>query len=92
MNKALLVEQVSEECGCSKAEAERLVNFVFSTIMDSVVKGDEVAIAGFGAFVSKARAARMGRNPKTGESIKIAASRVVKFRVAKPFKEAVAKK
>ena len=88
MNKVSLAEKVQEMLGdISKAESERVVNNIFDTIVEEVSNGGEVSIAGFGSFSSKTRAARMGRNPKTGEAIKIKASRGAKFKAAKAFKD-----
>ena len=87
MNKANLVEKVQEECGCSKSEAEQMVETVFGSIIGELKGGDTVSIAGFGIFEAKERAARMGRNPKTGEAIQIKASVSPKFRAAKAFKD-----
>lgn len=73
----------------TKAEAERAVEGVFDTIVKTMSRGEEVAITGFGTFRVAKRAARMGRNPKTGESIQIKASVKPKFRAGKSLKEAV---
>ena len=89
MNKAGLVERVHETLGGSKADAERVVEGIISTITDSLKNGEEVSIAGLGIFEAKMRQARMGRNPRTGESISIPAMRVPKFRAAKALKDAV---
>lgn len=89
INKSSLVEKVQAEVECSKADAERVVDSMFKTIIDTVAKGDTVSIAGFGIFEAKKRAARMGRNPKTGETIQIKASTAPKWRAAKAFKDAV---
>ena len=91
MNKALIVEKINEELGTTKAQAERVVDMVFGCIVDEVAKGNEVSVAGFGIFEAKKRAARMGRNPRTGETIQIQASTSPKFRAAKAFKDAVSK-
>ena len=91
MNKASLIEAVQQASGlASKAEAERVVDAVFDTITKTMGRGEEVAIVGFGTFRVVKRAARMGRNPKTGEQIQIAASVKPKFRAGKALKEAVA--
>ena len=89
MNKAGLIERVHETLGGSKADAERAVESVISTVTDSLKNGEEVSIAGLGIFEAKMRQARMGRNPRTGESISIPAMRVPKFRAAKALKDAV---
>ena len=77
------------EGGFTKVQAEQLVENIFNSIVAEVAKGETVSIAGFGIFEAKKRAARMGRNPKTGEAIKIKASISPKFRPAKAFKDAV---
>ncbi len=89
MNKADIVDKVHGVLGSTKADAERAVECMISSITEGLKKGDEVSIAGLGIFVTKARAARQGRNPRTGESIRIAATRTAKFRAAKALKEAV---
>ncbi len=72
-----------------KAQATRIVDAIFDAITQELARGGEVAIAGFGSFKVAKRAARQGRNPKTGETIQIAASTKPKFRAAKQLKEAV---
>lgn len=89
MNKANLIENIQAESNLTRGEAEKIVEDVFSSIIDEVAKGESVSIAGFGIFEAKKRAARMGRNPKTGEAIQIKASINPKFRPAKAFKDAV---
>jgi DNA-binding protein HU-beta len=89
MNKADIVSKVQETLGSTKADAERAVECVIESIHTGLKKGDEVSIAGLGIFVTKARPAREGRNPRTGESIHINATRTPKFRPAKGLKDAV---
>jgi len=90
MNKAEFVQAFMKASGVEvKAEAERHVEAVFDTIVKSLGRGEEVAITGFGTFRVVKRAARQGRNPKTGETIQIAASIKPKFRAGKLLKEAV---
>lgn len=89
MNKADIIGKVHETLGSSKADAERGVETVINSIIDCLKKGDEVSIAGLGIFSAKMRPARIGRNPRTGESIKVPAMRVPKFRAAKALKDAV---
>jgi DNA-binding protein HU-beta len=80
MNKAELIESMSSESGLSKADSKRALDaFVVST-NKALKKGDRVALVGFGSFSVSKRAARKGRNPKTGLEIKIAAKKVVKFK------------
>ena len=89
MNKANLVENLQTEHNLTKAQAEQIVEGVFDSIVEEVKKGETVSIAGFGIFEAKERAARMGRNPKTGEAIQIKATVNPKFRPAKAFKDSV---
>lgn len=89
MNKAELIDHVATATRTGKKEAEDAVEAVLSGIMDTVKKGDDVSVFGFGKFSPKANAARTGRNPQTGASIKIAASKSVKFAPAQAFKTAL---
>ena len=89
MNKADIVDKVHDVLGGTKADAERAVEAMIGSVVDSLKTGDEVSIAGLGIFSTKMRPARTGRNPRTGESIEIAAMRVPKFRAAKGLKDAV---
>ena len=89
MNKADIAAKVQETLGGTKAEAERAVETMIECVQQSLKKGDEVSIVGLGIFVTKARPAREGRNPRTGETIRIAATRTPKFRPAKALKDAV---
>lgn len=89
MNKADLIDHVAASTGTGKKEAEAAVEAVLGGIVDTVKKGEEVSVFGFGKFTPKANAARTGRNPQTGESIKIAASKSVKFAPAQAFKTAL---
>jgi len=89
MNKADLASKVHDMLGGTKTQSEQVVETIIDTIVDSLKKGDEVSIAGLGIFSTKMRPARMGRNPRTGESIQVPAMRVPKFRPAKALKDAV---
>jgi len=89
MNKQGLIEWVHGKLGGTKVQAEEIVDGLFDTIIATMKKGGEVSVAGFGIFSVKARAARMARNPKTGEQVKVAATKVPKFRAAKALKDAV---
>jgi len=89
MNKAELIDAVSGQSGLAKAEATRAVDAILETITTALRSGDSVALLGFGTFVVKARAARSGRNPRTGETIAIAASKVPDFKAGKALKDAV---
>lgn len=90
MNKAALVEIVNAELGTTKVQAEAIVDTIFDSIVKTLKKGDEVAIAGFGKFTVKLRKARDARNPKTGETVRVAAKKAPKFSAAKALKDAVA--
>lgn len=93
MNKSDLVQAVASQAGCSRAQANAAVDAIFSAtdgiIVEALKAGDRVQITGFGVFEVRERAARRGRNPRTGEAITIAASRNPAFRPGKSFKEAV---
>ncbi len=92
MNKAALVEVIQGVTNGTKSGAEEIMETLLDAITKCLKKGDEVTIAGLGAFSVKNRKARTARNPKTGESVQVAATRVVKFRVAKALKDIVASK
>lgn len=89
MNKAELIEAVSAQASIEKADAARAVDAVFDAITGALKSGDTVALVGFGTFNVKARAARAGRNPRTGETIEIAASKVPGFKAGKGLRDAV---
>lgn len=89
MNKAGLVEVVHGVVGGTKAASERAVDAMIDAIVNSLKNGEEVSIAGLGIFSVKQRAARTARNPRTGETIQVPATRVPKFRPAKALKDAV---
>lgn len=89
MNKAELIGAVQEALGGTKVQAETAVETFLSGIVSTLKKGGEVSIAGLGIFSVKTRKARDARNPRTGETVKVAAMRVPKFRPAKALKEAV---
>ena len=89
MNKAELVTHVATEASVTRATAERLVGAVFSAIADALAREEPVAIAGFGTFATRSRAARRGRNPRTGEPVAVPASTVPSFKAAKALREAV---
>ncbi len=91
MNKAELVSAVAEKTGMSKKDSEKAVNAAFDTITEALAAGDKVQLVGFGAFEVKERGARIGRNPKTKESIQIPASKVPVFKPGKALKDTVAK-
>lgn len=91
MNKTELIAAVAEKAGLTKKDAERVVSATFETITASLVKGDKVQVSGFGIFEVKAREARIGRNPRTKEEIKIPATKLPAFKASKTLKDAVAK-
>jgi DNA-binding protein HU-beta len=89
MNKVDLTRSAMERLGLSRKDAVELVDGLFDDIQAAVVSGDPVKIPGFGQFKVRDRAARMARNPATGEQVKVPAKRVFKFLAAKALKEAV---
>lgn len=89
MNKQALVELIHGKIGGTKVQAEDVVESIIEAIVMTLKKGEEVSVAGLGIFSVKDRAARTARNPKTGEAVKVAATRVPKFRAAKALKDAV---
>ena len=90
MNKTELVAVVAEKAGLTKKDAERVVNATVEAITESLVKGEKVQISGFGIFEVKGREARVGRNPRTKESIQIPATRLPAFKASKTLKDSVA--
>ncbi|MEN8236215.1 MAG: HU family DNA-binding protein [Pseudomonadota bacterium] len=89
MNKAELITHVADETGLSKANSERAVNSVFQGIAKALGTGGKASFVGFGTFSVIDRASRSGRNPRTGETIQIPASRQPKFKAGKELREAV---
>jgi DNA-binding protein HU-beta len=89
VTKQMLIKKLADAGGVSKKVAETIFNTLISTIMNSVKKGDKVAIPGFGTFMIRKTKARMGRNPATGETIKIPAKKKAVFRPGKEFKALV---
>ncbi len=89
MNKASLVDVIHGVLGGTKVQAEQVVDTLFDTITASLKKGEEVSVAGFGIFSVKDRAARTARNPRTGETVQVAAMKVPKFKAAKALKDSV---
>lgn len=84
MNTTELADAVAAANDLSKAKAKEVVNSIFTSIIEAAKQGDEVAIAGFGRFTVKERAAREGRNPRTGETLNIPASKSLGFKMSKP--------
>ncbi len=89
MNKTDLIEAVAEAADISKAQATRAVDSIVDNITDALKKDDQVTLVGFGTFTVRKRAARSGRNPRTGETIRIKASKVPSFKPGKALKDAV---
>ena len=89
MNKNDLIASVADQSGLSKADATKAVDAVFDSITGTLKGGGEVRLVGFGTFSVSKRAASTGRNPRTGESIKIPASKQPKFKAGKGLKDAV---
>ena len=89
MNKTELVAGVAEKAGLTKKDAEKAVNALFDSVQQELVAGGKVQMIGFGTFEVKERAARKGRNPRTGEDIEIPASKNPVFKAGKALKDAV---
>ena len=90
MNKTELIAEVAVKAGLSKKDAEKALNAALDTITSALADGDKVQLVGFGGFETKTREARMGRNPRTKESIEIPACRVPVFKAGKALKDKVA--
>ena len=86
MTKAEMIKALAEKTGMTKADSERAFNGVFEVVKEELEKGNKVAVAGFGTFRVSERAARMGKNPRTGEAIKIPASKSVAFKAGSELK------
>ena len=93
MNKSELVDELANSTGMTKADASRAIDALFSpdkgVIAKQLKRGNRIQITGFGTFEAKKRKARMGRNPRTGEQIKIAATKTPGFRAGKGLKDAI---
>lgn len=92
MNKTELIDAIASDADISKAGAQRVLDSLINNVTKAVTNGNTVQLVGFGSFSSGKRAARVGRNPRTGEELKIAAAKTVKFTAGKGFKDAVNKK
>ncbi|MCR5593961.1 MAG: HU family DNA-binding protein [Saccharofermentans sp.] len=92
MNKTELIDAIAKKADISKKDAEAALKATIETIETALTKGDKVSLVGFGTFEVKKRAAREGRNPATGETIKIKASKAPAFKAGKEFKDKVNKK
>ena len=91
MNKTELIAAAAERSGLTKKDAEKVLNAAIDAISAALVQGDKVQVSGFGIFAVKEREARVGRNPRTGEAMEIAASKVPGFKASKTLKDAVSK-
>ena len=91
MNKTELITAIAENSGLSKKDSEKALNATFDAITKALKEGDKVQVIGFGSFEVKNRAARMGRNPKTRETMEIPASKCPVFKAGKALKDEVAK-
>ena len=89
MNRKELIDELATKTGCSKADAERGLGAMLDIISDTLKTGDSISLVGFGTFEVRSRAARTGRNPKTGEALKIGASKVPAFKAGATLKAAV---
>lgn len=92
MNKTDLVAAIAEKTNTTKKAADENVKALIDVVTDALVKGDKVQLVGFGTFQTKTRAARKGKNPQTGEEMKIPACKTPAFKVGKALKEVVNKK
>ena len=90
MNKAELIDAIAEKTNVTKKEADAVLSATLETIVDAIASGEKVTLVGFGSFEKRDRQAREGRNPKTGETLTIAATSVPGFSAGKLFKEKVA--
>lgn len=91
MNKTELIAAAAEASGITKKDAERVINAAIDAVTAALAKGDKVQVAGFGIFEVKARDARVGRNPRTKETIEIPATKVPAFKPSKTLKDIIAK-
>ena len=89
MTKADIIEALHQKIGYSKKEAADLVELIFDTIKDTLSRGEKIKISGFGNFVVRDKKERIGRNPQTGEAIKISARRVLTFKPSQVLREDV---
>jgi nucleoid DNA-binding protein len=89
MNKGEFINYISEKNSCTKVEAEKVIDMFTSSVIDAIAAGNEISLVGFGNFSISKVAARDGRNPRTGEALKIAAYNQPKFKVGQKLKDAV---
>ncbi len=90
MNKGEFISAIADESGLSRADAERAIEGMFTVVKKALKSGEQVSLVGFGTFVVRQRAERTGRNPRTGDEIRIAASSVPAFKPGKALKDALA--
>ena len=91
MNKTELIAAAAEKAGIAKKDAERVINAAIDTVVAELNKGERVQLSGFGIFETKEREERVGRNPRTKETIRIPATRTPAFKASKAVKDAVSK-
>jgi DNA-binding protein HU-beta len=89
MNKSELIDAVANAADMTKADATKAIDAFVSVVGDTLKEGDQITLVGFGTFLVRHREARSGRNPRTGETIQIAASNVPSFKAGKALKDAV---
>lgn len=89
MNKSELINAISEESGLTKADAGRALDATLTSVTNALKGGDSISLIGFGTFAVKERSARTGRNPQTGETIQIKASKIPSFKAGKTLKDSV---
>lgn len=89
MNKTELIDAVSAKSGLTKADTDRAFKAMVEAVTEALAKGDQVSLIGFGTFLVRERQARSGRNPRTGETIEIAAAKIPSFKAGKALKDAV---
>lgn len=89
MTKIELVEKISEKTALTKKDSEKALNAFIDSVKEAVAGGDKVQLIGFGTFEVRQRSARVGRNPRTGENVKIAATKTPAFKAGKAFKDVV---
>ena len=89
MNKQQFISYIADKYECTKVEAEKTIDMFVSSVIDAIGQGNEISLVGFGSFSVSKVAARSGRNPRTGESLKIAAYNQPKFKVGQKLKDAV---
>ena len=89
MNKAELIDAVSAKSGLTKADTDRAIKALIDTVSETLAKGDQIALVGFGTFLGRERQARSGRNPRTGETISIESAKIPAFKAGKALKDAI---